>query len=122
MKRALFLPAAVLGLLLAFSLWNSFAMSAHVRRWQSQVDEAVRLAEDGDWSGAAAALDAGYADWSRKQTYLHTVTQHDAVDDAGAMYHRAMPSPPVRKTANSRQRRPASGTSCACWRKWSGSA
>ena len=68
MKRALFLPAAVLGLLLAFSLWNSFAMSAHVQRWQSQVDEAIRLA----------------------QTYLHTVTQHDAVDDAGAMYHRAM--------------------------------
>ncbi|MCI8801877.1 MAG: DUF4363 family protein [Oscillibacter sp.] len=90
MKRALFLPAAVLGLLLAFSLWNSFAMSAHVQRWQSQVDEAIRLAEDGDWSGAAAALDAGYADWSRRQTYLHTVTQHDAVDDAGAMYHRAM--------------------------------
>lgn len=35
-------------------------------------------------------LTDSYTDWSGKQTYLHIVTEHDAVDDAEAMYRRAM--------------------------------
>lgn len=90
MKAKGVFPCAVLAAVLALSLWNSSAMSAHVRRWQAQVDEADRLAQAGDWSGASEALAAGYTDWSRRQTYLHIVTQHDAVDDAEAMYHRCL--------------------------------
>lgn len=88
--RGLFLPVAVLAAMLAFSLWNSAVMSAHVQRWQAQVDEANRMAQAGDWTEAAEILTAAYDDWSQQQTYLHTVTQHDAVDDAEAMYQRAM--------------------------------
>ena len=40
--------------------------------------------------GASAATRASYADWSGRQTYLHCVTGHDAVDDAEAMYHRCL--------------------------------
>ena len=39
---------------------------------------------------AAAAIRAGYAGWSERQTYLHIVTNHDAVDAAEAMYHRCL--------------------------------
>lgn len=90
MRRALALPIAVLTLILSFSLWNSAVMSAHVQRWRDQVNEADRLAQAEDWAGASHALAESYADWSRRQTYLHTVTQHDAVDDAEAMYHRCL--------------------------------
>ena len=41
----------------------------------------------------AEALDAlweSYDDWSHSQTYLHIVSHHDAVDDAEAMYRRAI--------------------------------
>ena len=53
-------------------------------------EEADRLVLLEDWQGAAAAIRAAYAGWTERQTYLHCVTGHDAVDDAEAMYHRAL--------------------------------
>lgn len=90
MKKGLLLPAALLGGLLAFCLWNSAAMAAHTARWRTQLEEADRLAQAGSWEEAAAAIEESYADWDGRQTYLHVVTNHDAVDDAEAMYHRAL--------------------------------
>ncbi|MCX4371793.1 MAG: DUF4363 family protein [Dysosmobacter sp.] len=90
MKKGLLFPAAVLAGLLAFCVWNSAAMSDHTTRWRAQLAEADRLAQLGDWGGTAAVIREGYADWSARQTYLHVVTSHDAVDGAEAMYHRAL--------------------------------
>lgn len=90
MKKGFLVPAAVLGAILAFCLWNSAAMARHTALWQAQLEEADRLAQAQDWAGAAAAIREGYAAWSGRQTYLHIVTSHDAVDGAEAMYHRAL--------------------------------
>ena len=73
MKRCL-PPLAVLAAILVLSLWNGRVMERRTSRWQA----------------AEAALTDSYSDWSRSQTYLHIVTEHDAVDDAEAMYRRAM--------------------------------
>ena len=89
MKRPWLIPLAVLTAILAFCLWNSAAMTSHTNRWRAQVAQADKLARAEDFSGAAEALEASYRDWSRHQTYLHIVTEHDAVDDAEAMYRRA---------------------------------
>ena len=89
MKRPWLIPLAVLTTILAFCLWNSAAMTSHTNRWRAQVAQADKLARAEDFSGAAEALEASYRDWSRHQTYLHIVTEHDAVDDAEAMYRRA---------------------------------
>ena len=35
-------------------------------------------------------LAGSYDDWSESQTYLHIVARHDTVDDAEAMYRRAI--------------------------------
>ena len=35
-------------------------------------------------------LAGSYDDWSESQTYLHIVARHDTVDDAEAMYRRAL--------------------------------
>ena len=90
MKKGLLIPAGLLAAILAFCLWNSAAMTACTARWRAQLEEAERLAASGDWGGTAAAIREGYADWSARQTYLHIVTSHDAVDSAEAMYHRAL--------------------------------
>ena len=82
-------PLLVLGGILAFALWNSAAMDSCTSRWQDQLLQAYALARAGDWDAAASALAESYADWSGSQTYLHIVTEHDAVDDAEAMYRRA---------------------------------
>ena len=83
MKRMLLPPIFVLAALLAFSLWNILHM-------EEQLQAADRLALSGEWAEALDALWESYDDWSHSQTYLHIVSHHDAVDDAEAMYRRAI--------------------------------
>lgn len=90
MRKGLLIPAGVLGFLLLFCLWNSAAIADSVSRWQSQLEEAETLSAAGDWEGTLAALQRSYDDWSARQTYLHIVGSHDTVDDAEAMYRRAL--------------------------------
>lgn len=90
MKKGLLIPAALLAAILAFCLWNGAAMASRTALWREQLEEADSLARAGDWDGAAAAIREGYAAWSARQTYLHIVTSHDAVDGAEAMYRRAL--------------------------------
>ena len=90
MKRGLLIPAAALGAVLAFCLWNGGAIASRTARWRAQLEEADRLARAEEWEDAAAAIRESYADWTAGQTYLHIVASHDAVDGAEAMYHRAL--------------------------------
>lgn len=88
--RAYIKPLAVLAATLAFALWNGAVMTGHTDRWRAQLEQADALAQAEEWSQAVEVLADSYTDWSGKQTYLHIVTEHDAVDDAEAMYRRAM--------------------------------
>ena len=88
--RAYIKPLAVLAATLAFALWNGAVMTGHTDRWRTQLEQADALAQAEEWSQAVEVLTDSYTDWSGKQTYLHIVTEHDAVDDAKAMYRRAM--------------------------------
>lgn len=90
MKRMLLPPLLVLAALLAFSLWNIRHMDTETGRWRAQLQQADQLALAGEWPEALDALWESYDDWSHSQTYLHIVSHHDAVDDAEAMYRRAI--------------------------------
>ncbi len=90
MKKAFLPPVAVLAAVLAFSLWNSRSMTAKTDRWREQLQQADVLVQAENWPDTESALAKSYKDWSQCQTYLHIVSEHDAVDDAEAMYRRAM--------------------------------
>lgn len=90
MKTSLIPPIALLAAILAGSLWNSTVMTNHTSRWQEQLWQADAFAQSENWSDATATLTESYQDWSCRQTYLHIVTEHDAVDSAEAMYQRAL--------------------------------
>ena len=90
MKKSLAVPLAVLCVILAFALWNSRCVTAETDRWREQLRQADILAQAGEWERAAAALSDSYGDWSARQTYLHIVAEHDAIDGAESMYRRAM--------------------------------
>lgn len=81
-------PLVLLAGLLAFSLWNGDRITDDTARWRAQLQQADTLAQSEDWTGALSALSDSYADWSERQTYLHVVSQHSAVDEAEAMYRR----------------------------------
>ena len=90
MKRDMLPPLAVLVVILAFALWNSAAITNHSQRWRDQLQQVEELAAAENWRSAADALAESYKDWSGSQVYLHIVSEHDAVDDAEAIYRRAM--------------------------------
>ena len=90
MKRDMLPPLAVLAVILAFALWNSASITGYTQRWRNQLQQVEELAASESWQAAADALSESYEDWSGSQVYLHIVSEHDAVDDAEAMYRRAM--------------------------------
>ena len=90
MKKSLAVPLAVLGIILVFALWNSRCVTAETDRWREQLRQAELLSQAGEWERAAAALSDSYGDWAARQTYLHIVAEHDAIDGAESMYRRAM--------------------------------
>ena len=90
MKKDMLPPVGVLAVILAFALWNSAVITGHTQRWRDQLQQAEALALDENWQAAGDALAKSYEDWSERQVFLHIVSAHEAVDDAEAMYRRAM--------------------------------
>ena len=82
-------PLLLLAALLCFSLVNSTVMVRDTDRWSEPLAQADVLAAQNDLDGAKAKLQDSYDDWSRSQTYLHIIEEHDAVDGAEDLYRRA---------------------------------
>ena len=102
MKKDMLPPVGVLAVILAFALWNSAVITGHTQRWRDQLQQAEALALDENWQAAGDALAKSYEDWSERQVFLHIVSEHEAVDDAEAMYRRAMAFAAARESSELR--------------------
>lgn len=89
MKKALLAPAATLVLLFSLSLLNGATIQKETARWSSQLQQAVHFIQSENWNAIETAIQTSYEDWRVKQTYLHIVLEHEAIDNAEAMYQRA---------------------------------
>ena len=89
MKKALLAPAATLVLLFSLSLLNGATIQKETARWSSQLQQAVHFIQSENWNAKETAIQTSYEDWRVKQTYLHIVLEHEAIDNAEAMYQRA---------------------------------
>ncbi len=90
MRKGYLPPILILCALMVFGLWNSKRVAALAAQWQAQLQTVGTIAQSGNWTETKEALLQSYADWSVHQTYLHVTLRHDTVDDAEAMYRRAM--------------------------------
>lgn len=90
MKVRILVPLGMLAVILAFCFWNAETMEGHSQRWQAQLENAEALAREGNWPAALNALAESRQDWTRRQTYLHVVTGHGAVDEAEILYRRCL--------------------------------
>ena len=89
MKKDYLIPLLILGALFGFSLWNSAEIKTDTARWSNQLKQAVQFIPSENWDAIERTLQNSYDDWQTGQTYLHIVLEHDAIDDADAMFRRA---------------------------------
>ena len=82
-------PVLLLCALLGFSLWNGAVISRETETCSAAVEQARTAALEGNWSAAEGALRRGYDRWQSRQTYLHIVEPHAAVEETEAMFRRA---------------------------------
>ena len=89
MKKLLLPLAALLSIFLLAAVNGNF-IARSTERWQAQISQAEAWAVQTQWDKAITILEASYRDWESAQGFLHIVLEHDAVDNAEAMYHRAI--------------------------------
>ena len=92
-------PVLLLCALLGFSLWNGAVISRETEACSAAVEQARTAARKDDWSAAESALRRGYDRWQSRQTYLHIVEPHAAVEEAEAMFRRAFAFAAVQEDA-----------------------
>ncbi len=83
------IPAAILTLLLALSLWNARAVAEEIDGWCATVDAARAAAQDGNLAAAEASMAALEQSWQARRTYYHSILEHDELDGAEEFYARA---------------------------------
>lgn len=82
-------PVLILASLLLGATLNCRSMINYTDQWRTQLEQADTLAAEENWPRAMEVLKQSYESWSKRQTYLHIVAEHAAVDSAEAMYRRA---------------------------------
>lgn len=97
--KAILPPVLLLCALLGFSLWNGAVISRETEACSAAVEQARSAAAKDDWSAAESALRRGYDRWQSRQTYLHIVEPHAAVEEAEAMFRRAFAFAGLREDA-----------------------
>ena len=90
MKKGYLLPAAMLALILLFSLAAGTAISRCASRCQASLQLADAQAQAEQWPEAMETLLESYEDWTENQRWLHVLSRHDVVDGAETMYCRAI--------------------------------
>lgn len=89
MKKMFLGPISILTIIFFFALLNGINMQKHTARWSESLQQAVLSVQSENFDSAKAALNSSYEDWLKMQTYLHIVLEHEAIDNAEAMYQRA---------------------------------
>lgn len=88
--RALYIPAAVLAAILAFSLWTGRYVQQNTELWTAALAESGEAARAEDWSAAAEHLDRAYSGWNRSQDFFHTIMDHAELDEAEELFAGAL--------------------------------
>lgn len=80
--KTLYIPTAILALILGFSLWGGMYSDMRTDQWITLLDEAGALAQQENWDEANRVLDEAYRDWNSSQTFYHTTMKHEDLDEA----------------------------------------
>lgn len=84
--KAFTIPAALLGLILACSLWTSQYVRQRTDHWTGLLERTGEAAGQEDWEEAGRRLQAAYDDWDSSQGFFHTIMSHSDLDEAESLF------------------------------------
>ena len=88
--KALYIPAGLLALILALSLWTGRYVELRTGHWIALLEQTDDAGRQEDWPSAQNRLREAYQDWDSSQTFFHTIMEHDALDEAETLFQGAI--------------------------------
>lgn len=88
--KALYIPTAVLAVILVFSLWVGRCVEERTDRWITLLEQADETAAQENWTETDARLRDIYEDWDASQQFFHTIMDHSELDEAESLFAGAM--------------------------------
>ena len=84
--KAFYIPAALLAVILGFSLWTGRYVELRTSHWTALLEETDAAAGEENWPEARRRLDGTYEDWESSQTFFHTIMDHQELDEAESLF------------------------------------
>ena len=84
--KPLIVSLTALAVILAFSLWSGNYVAERTETWSRQLADADASVQQERWKEAGEQLRLTYADWGTSQPFLHTIMEHDELDEAESLF------------------------------------
>lgn len=80
--KALYIPASILAVLLALSLWSSAYLQHQADTWITEIEDITAEIKEERWDKIASHILDLYQDWGESQSLFHLILAHEDLDEA----------------------------------------
>ena len=87
--KPLWIPIALLGAVLAFSLFSGARIADAARAWDELLAQSQQEAAAGNWDAARETLETCHQRWLQDQFWLRVTAHHQGLDSAEELFRRA---------------------------------
>ena len=88
--KALYIPSALLILLLLFCLWSSSYIRSYTDQWTTELEEVNHFLEDAQWESAQAHILSIRESWNQTQNIFHMLLAHQNLDETEVLFSGAI--------------------------------
>lgn len=87
--KPLWIPVALLGTVLALSLFSGARVADAAEAWDELLAQSQQEAAAGDWNAARGTLETCHQRWLQDQFWLRIAAHHQGLDSAEELFRRA---------------------------------
>ena len=84
--KALYIPLALLTIILLSSVTASFYISQHANEWSAILEQCEDYLHEEQWERAQDRLSAAHEDWKQHNAVLHMILEHQDLDEAERLF------------------------------------
>ncbi|MBR2133072.1 MAG: DUF4363 family protein [Oscillospiraceae bacterium] len=88
--KALYIPSALLVVLLLFCLWSSSYIRNHTDQWTIALEEVNDFLENEQWDSAQTHIRSIHENWNQTQNIFHMLLAHQDLDETELLFSGAI--------------------------------